>query len=98
MSWLDLAESEAETLLKELKAHAEYLFSGFGANAHAHLDPIIDTLQAHVDSKAPVQAADPVAEVAPVVEAEPVVAAEPVPAEPAPVAQAEQTAVTTEQV
>ena len=51
MSWLKLAEDEAEAILKALKGHVEYLFSAYGSNAHAHLDPIIDSLQAHVDSK-----------------------------------------------
>ena len=38
MSWLQLAEDEAEAILEALKARCEYLFSGFGANSHAHLD------------------------------------------------------------
>jgi len=92
MSWLKLAEDEAEAILEALKGRVEYLFSGFGANAHSHLDPIIDALQAHVDAKNPVQTPAPVEEAAPSAPAEsavePVAAA--APAESAPVAPAEQ--------
>jgi len=97
MSWLKLAEDEAEAILDALKGHVEYLFSGFGANAHSHLDPIIDALQAHVDAKTPVQTSDPIEEVAPVTAAEPSVATEPTPAEPTLVVAEEQAAVTTSQ-
>jgi len=95
MSWLKLAEDEAEAILNALKGHVEYLFSGFGANAHSHLDPIIDAIQAHIDAKTSIQTTSSSEEATPVVTAEPAVAAaaSAAPAESTPSATTEQDAV-----
>jgi predicted kinase len=69
MNLLKRLEDEAEMLLAELKARCEQLRNAFGANAHAHIDPLVDALQAHVDAQAPVAETEPVEESAPAVEA-----------------------------
>jgi|CryBogDrversion2_7_1035282.scaffolds.fasta_scaffold41143_2 hypothetical protein len=55
MSLLKLLEDEAQTLLTELKARCEHLHSAYDKNAHAHIDPLIDALQAHVDGQTSVE-------------------------------------------
>lgn len=50
MSLLNLLEQKAEILLSELKARCEHLRNLFGPNAHAHIDPLVDALQAHIDT------------------------------------------------
>ena len=99
MSWLQLAEDEAEAILEALKARCEYLFSGFGANSHAHLDHIVTALQDHVNAKSPVQVSSPSEEAAPVAPAEPAVdsVATATPAKSAPVVAEEQAPVITPQ-
>ena len=62
MNLVEMIEQEAEMLLKELKARCEHLANVFVANAHSHIDPVVDALQAHVDAKAadaPVEAPVP---------------------------------------
>ena len=75
------------------------MFSGFGANSHAHLDHIVTALQDHVNAKSPVQDPSPSEEAAPVAPAEPAVdsVATATPAESAPVVAEEQAPVITPQ-
>jgi hypothetical protein len=53
MNLFELVEQEAGMILKELKARCEQLCNAFGANSHAHIDPIIESLEAHVAAKTP---------------------------------------------
>jgi len=53
MNLFELVEKESEMLIKELKARCEQLYNAFGANSHAHIDPVIDSLEAHVAAKTP---------------------------------------------
>lgn len=52
MDLLKLIEEKAEVILGELKARCEQLRNAYDKNAHAHIDPVVDALQAHVDAKA----------------------------------------------
>lgn len=55
MSLLQRLEDEAEMILRELRGRCEQLANAFGANSHAHINPVVDALQKHVDEKKAVE-------------------------------------------